>query len=150
MSEINLKVPLDELEAELLKHPAADCPVVHRFAPGMYIREITIPAGVMLTSAIHKTEHPFVLSQGVAYVTTEDGSREILTAPHTGITLPGTRRAIFAESEVIWTTFHATEETEVEKICLAILEPHNNLLIADKSETDQWRKSLPSKKPCLS
>lgn len=141
---------MDELEAVLVDLPKAECKVVHRFTPGLYIREITIPAGTMLTSMTHKTEHPFVVSKGCVYVTLETGEREVIEAPFTGITKPGTRRAIYAEQETVWTTFHATEETDVEKICLEILEPRENSLIEDKSNLNQWRDSLPRKPQCLS
>lgn len=148
-NNIQNRVPLDELESVLVQFPKAECDVKHRFTPGMYIREIHIPAGTMLTSMKHKTEHPFVLSQGVAYVTLESGKREVLEAPHTGITKPGTRRAIYAESDLVWITFHVTEETNVEKICEAILEPHENHLIESK-QSNQWRDSLPNNQSCLS
>ena len=137
-------VPMDELEAALVEYPKAECPVTHRFTPGMYIREIHIPAGTMLTSATHLTEHPYVLSQGVAYVTTQDGKREVLTAPHTGITQPGTQRAIYAEEDIIWTTFHSTDETDVETICNTILDVVENPLI-ETQQSNQWRDSLPTK-----
>ena len=35
------------LEAVFLEQPQVDCPVVHRFGPGIYIREVTIPAGAL-------------------------------------------------------------------------------------------------------
>lgn len=138
--------PLDELEAALVEFPKAECPVTHRFTPGMYIREVIIPAGTMATSAIHRTEHPFVVSKGVCYVTTGDGERMVIKAPHTGITKPGTRRAVYAETEVVWTTFHATDEKNVETIGLEILQPHENDLIEDKTKLNQWRDSLPAPK----
>ncbi len=37
------------LEAQLSALPQVDIPVIHRFAGGIYAREITIPAGVALT-----------------------------------------------------------------------------------------------------
>ena len=64
MEIINRDEVIDQLEAVLFNCPQIDCPLVHRFTPGMYIREIFMPAGTMLTSMIHKTEHPYVVSQG--------------------------------------------------------------------------------------
>ena len=89
----------------------------------MYIREIQIPAGTMLTSMTHKTQHPFVISQGSVKVTSDNEGSEIYEAPYTGITEPNTRRALHALTDVVWTTFHVTNETDVDKICKAILEP---------------------------
>ena len=55
---------LDELEVALAQLPRVELPVTHRFTKGMYIREIQIPAGTMLTSMTHKTEHLFLYPRG--------------------------------------------------------------------------------------
>lgn len=120
---------LDRLEEAMQGHPPVDCPVVHRFTPGMYIREILIPAGTLLTSAIHLTEHPFVISAGRIVVFSENEGRQLYEAPFTGITLPGTRRTLLAIDDTIWTTFHATQETDVATICATILDDRKNPLL---------------------
>lgn len=136
---------IDALEATLATLPQVEMEVVHRFTPGLYIREIHIPAGTMLTSAEHKTEHPFVLSKGRIIVTSDNEGRLIYEAPFTGVTMPGTRRALYAETDVIWTTFHVTSETDVEKIGEQILAPHQNPLISEgQSLLPQWQKTLPN------
>lgn len=124
--------------------PPVEMPVTHRFTPGMYIREIFIPAGTLLTSAIHRTQHPFVISQGRIAVISENEGTVIYEAPHTGITMPGTRRVLHAETDTIWTTFHITDETDVEKICDEILEPHINPLCgADHPRLNVYKQSHP-------
>ena len=138
----------DKLEGAMAKLPQVELPVVHRFTPGMYIREISIPAGTMLTSMTHLTEHPFVISKGIIRVTSDNEGELTYEAPYTGITQPGTRRALLAETDVIWTTFHATEETDVDKICQAILEPKDMSLInaaAGKEIPCGYTKSLPNR-----
>jgi len=37
------------LEGWLMEQPQAELGLFHHFAPGVYIREMTVPAGVMLT-----------------------------------------------------------------------------------------------------
>ena len=88
----------------------------HRFTPGMYIRQIFIPARTILTSRIHLTEHPFVISKGDISVWTKETGTMRFKAPYSGLTKPGTRRLLFAHDDTIWTTFHATDETDVKKI----------------------------------
>lgn len=139
-TELQYPASLDELEAAIASCPQADLPVCHRFTPGLYIREIRIPAGTLLTSAMHRTEHPFVLSMGTIRVYSENEGPVIYSAPHTGITKPGTRRALFAETDCVWTTFHATEETDVEKICETILDPQSNPLLPGL--IPGWRNSI--------
>lgn len=121
-----------------------EMPVKHRFTPGIYSREIHIPAGTMLTSAIHRTEHPFVISKGRIAVISENEGRVIYEAPHHGVTKPGTRRLLHAETDTVWTTFHATEETDVQKICDTILEPYDNTLLPPGFTPDFRTNHLPA------
>jgi hypothetical protein len=132
---------IDQLEASMLSRPVVEMPVTHRFTPGMYIREIFIPAGTLLTSAIHKTEHPFVISKGRIAVISEIEGRVIYEAPFTGITQPGTRRVLHAETDTVWTTFHATGETDVSKICEALLDLRENPLLP-KNFTPAFRQTF--------
>jgi hypothetical protein len=136
---------IDRLEQSMSGMTPREMPVTHRFTPGLYIREIHIPAGTLLTSMEHKTRHPFVVSKGRIAVMSENEGRVVYQAPFTGITEPGTRRALFAETDTIWTTFHATDKTSVEEIAGDILEPHQNpLLGADHPALNQWRRELPT------
>jgi len=132
---------IDQLEALLAAQEPAVMPVTHRWTPGLYIREILIPAGTIATSMEHKTEHPFVLSSGVVEVVDSHGTAQLLQAPHTGITLPGTRRALRALTDVVWTTFHVTDKQDVEQIADEILVPNPD------PARNQWRNELPKPLP---
>ena len=107
---------VDTLEQKIMGLPPAECPVVHRFTPGLYIREILMPKGTLITSKIHLTEHPYVISKGVVDVFIEGVGWKKYAAPYTGITKPYTRRVLFIEEDTIWTTFHATDETDLAKL----------------------------------
>jgi hypothetical protein len=101
---------LDELEVTMRLAPnQLEFPVIHRFTPGLYIREIYMPKEALIMSKIHRTEHPFVISKGSVYVRNKDGTWELLEAPYTGITYPGTRRVLSIKEDCIWTTFHPTD-----------------------------------------
>lgn len=96
---------IDEAEAILVQLPKVECPLKHSFTPGLYIREIFMPAGTLLTSKIHKTEHPFIVSKGKLNVFL-NGEMQYIEAPYRGVTKPGTRRVIYILEDCIWTTFH--------------------------------------------
>jgi len=81
-------------------------PLVHRFAPGLYIREIFMPKGTIVVSRIHKTTHPFVVSKGECEVWCPERGWQRIKAPYTGITTPGTQRLLLIHEDTIWTTFH--------------------------------------------
>lgn len=93
----------------------------HSFCDGVYARQITIPAGVCLIGAKHKTSFFMVISSGVCHIKT-DNSEETLTAPHTAISEVGAKRAITALQDTVLTTFHPTNETDIKKIEFDIIE----------------------------
>ena len=110
-----------ELERALQTMPQAVCPVRWYFAPGMAAREMLIPAGTVLTGAVHKTEHLNTISQGRIWVTTDNGVMEI-RAPFTMVSSIGTKRAGFALEDTVWTTYHATDETDPDKLVELLTE----------------------------
>lgn len=103
------------IEAEMLRHEQVECPVRHYFSQGVYAREITIPAGTMLTGKIHKFTQLNILSAGEIAVMTEDGVKRV-RAPFTIVSPPGTKRIAYAFTECVWTTIHGTDETDLNKI----------------------------------
>ena len=88
----------------------------HDFCPGVYARTIFMPAGMVLTSQIHLTQHFFVVVQGSCTVVDSNGHRLFIQAPYMGVTMPHTKRALHIHEDCIWTTFHATDLTDVEAI----------------------------------
>ena len=99
------------------------CPLKHTFSDGIYVREITIPAGLFIVGKIHKHDHPNFLLSGEVIVVTEDGIEE-LTGPLSMISKAGTKRALYSKTELVWTTVHAnptnTEDlTELEEHIIA-------------------------------
>ena len=103
------------LEEEMLKHEQIAIPVKHYFSPGVYAREITIPAGTLLTGRIHKYEQLNILSGGEISVLTQDGMKRVC-APFTVVSPPGTKRIAYAHTECTWTTILATEEKDPDRI----------------------------------
>ena len=101
------------LEAEMMKLPQVDLEVKHHFSPGIYARELHIPAGIMLTGKIHRHEVLNIVSQGRLSVYKNGGLEEI-TGPCTFLSPRGTKRAGYVHEDTIWTTVHATDETDLE------------------------------------
>ena len=97
------------------KHEQINIPIRHYFSPGVYAREITIPAGTLLTGRIHKYEQLNILSGGEISVFTQDGMQRV-KAPFTVVSSPGTKRIAYAHTDCTWTTILATDETDPDKI----------------------------------
>jgi hypothetical protein len=90
-------------------------PLKHDFADGCYIREVFNPAGELLITKIHKKKHPFFLMKGTMSILTEKGVKKI-SAPHNGITEPGTKRIIYTHTDCVFITVHVTDQTDLNKI----------------------------------
>lgn len=138
----DMRQRVERLESIIEQAPQVDCPVRHIFAPGVYAREMTIPAGVIATGAVHKTEHLSILSAGHCHLTTDDGVQE-LRAPYIGLSKAGAKRAICAITECVFTTIHPTMETDLDKLCEELTEsttaellggPRNRQVIAQAAK----------------
>ena len=106
-----------------------DCGITvkHTFTPGLYVREIFMPAGSLIISRIHLFEHPFIVSKGRA--TVYDGAQLVdVKAPYQGVTSPGTKRILYIHEDTLWTTFHITEKKTFEEI------DENGVITCDKFE----------------
>ena len=126
------------LEDAILKEAQVEIPVTHHFAPGIYMREMFIPKGVVLTGAVHKTEHLNILSQGEISVWTDQGMKR-LTACSVIKSNPGIKRAGFAHEDSIWITVHSnpTEERDPQKLWeLFVQDPYVNSLEFKKASQE--------------
>lgn len=131
------------LESEMRKCEQFTIVPKHYLAHGLYAREITIPKGTLLTGKIHLAEHLNVVAKGDISVLTEDGIKRIV-APAVIVSQPGIKRVGFAHEETVWITFHACEQTDIEKI--------EELLVVDSFEEFERRmiESSKEEKPCHS
>jgi len=129
ITESEIRAKIATLEASLKSFPddirldPEDCPLVHYFPPGVYCREIHIAAGSVITGKIHRFAHFNFISKGRVTVLTKDGL-ETLEAPHSMVSSAGTKRALYAHTDVIWTTIHPNPDDirdvdELEKIIIA-------------------------------
>jgi hypothetical protein len=107
----------------LARCPQTDCPVIHRFAPGVYLREIHMPADTVVIGKVHRTEHFNVLIKGSCFIVHDDGRREELRAPMTFVSKAGVQKVLYILEDMIWQTIHPTDETDMEKLEADIVEP---------------------------
>lgn len=109
------------LQESMTDMPQVDCPVRHTFAPGLYAREMTIPKGVTAVGAIHKTKHITTISKGRILLMTDDGIVEI-SAPYTGVSEAGIKRAAYALEDTVMTCYHPTNETDLDKLAVELTD----------------------------
>lgn len=120
--------------------PQVDCPTRHYFAPGMYAREMFIPAGTTLIGARHKTEH-LSLFVGDITVWTEHGETR-LTGHNTFVSKPGAKNIGLAHSDTWCTGFFPTDKTDVAELERELIEEDPQLLQCNRGAISVESKKL--------
>ncbi len=111
---VNKKV--EELEEMMMTQSTEEleCPLVHNFSEGVYVREVTMPTGSIILGHEHTTTHFNMISKGSCIL--YDFDTEELTeiqAPCTFESKAGVRKLLYIVEECVWSTIHVTEETDV-------------------------------------
>ena len=130
---------LYELQSAVGDLPEVDCPLQHVFAPGAYARTIFIPMGTVIVGKIHKHQHLNILSQGEVLVITEGAGLQTLRGPLTMVSPAGTKRALRALTDVVWTTIHLTDKTNLAEI-------EDEVIAKDFEEYERFIKGTTMKK----
>lgn len=125
---------IDVVENIIAHQPQIDCPVTHMFTPNMYIRQVVVPAGTLLTSKTHKESHPHVLSKGTITMWDGEGGQVTISAPHTGITKANARRVVLVHEDCVFTTFHVTDKLTVEEAEKDVYVDYENSLLDDEAK----------------
>jgi hypothetical protein len=108
---------------DLSHFPKTDCPVTHHFSPGLYLREIFMPAGTAVIGRIHKTEHFNILVKGRCLIVHDDFRKEELAAPMVFVSKAGVQKALLILEDMIWMTTHVSEETDLGALEAQLVEP---------------------------
>lgn len=115
LSKEEIRHFIGELEAKIKDAPQMEIPEKHYFSKGVYGREIMIPKGSLIIGKIHKHAVMNVVSSGEVSVISIDGVMRV-KAPYTFVSSPGAKRVIVAHEDTVWSNFHGTTETDLEKI----------------------------------
>lgn len=87
----------------------------HYRIPGVYVRELKLKAGTILTGKIHNFESIGILSQGRIRILTSDGAF-IVEAPYVTVDKPGIKRLGVCETDCTFVTVHRTDAEEISDI----------------------------------
>lgn len=148
---MNLEAPqiLESREEIYRKFDSAEKDIVDRFSPvempihhhfisspylKMYIREIFIPKGTILTSRIHKEASPYTIARGELIVGSLDAGVMKIKAPYHGVNQPGIKRLIETLEDTVWVAFYVTDKTDVAEIAKDIIFERENELLTDEEK----------------
>lgn len=130
---------------EVLRHlPQREMPVTHRFSPGVYLREIFMPADTIVIGHVHKTCHFNVILSGRAIVDM-GGTEQIIGAGDVFESGAGVQKCLYILEDCRWVTIHAnpSNERDVVKIEESLVSLDPDYLQAKGPLTlDEFRHSL--------
>jgi len=132
MSLQSTRENIERLEREFMKHPQVEIPVTHQHTGGIYAREITIPAGTILTGRIYKEDHFDVMISGDITVSGDDGKKR-MQGFHVFKGTRGKKRAGYAHEDTRWITFCSSPEMPEEDY----LDYHTVMSFAELKLTDE-------------
>jgi hypothetical protein len=106
---------IESVEAKLLAMPQRECPLMHKFAPGVYMREILMPRGTFIIGHQHNTEHFNIVLSGRAAVMI-DGNLHYVEGPCIFVSQPGVRKVLYILEPMRWATVHPTDLTDLQQL----------------------------------
>jgi quercetin dioxygenase-like cupin family protein len=127
IANVPTKEQIERLQAEMVRMPQIELETDHFFSPGMYCRRVYRPAGTLIVGKIHKKPHFFLCARGEIIAWTETGMRK-LQAGDVVECQPGTKRVTLATQDSIGITIHKTDETDLDKIEVDLVEPDSAAL----------------------
>lgn len=133
--QLNLAVEEDisEVISTMIRQDQVECPVVHHFGPGVYIREIHMPKGAFVIGHWHRGPHLNIMLTGELDMVDEHGGLTNLKAPLIKVAPAGRKVAIIRE-DTVWQNIYATEETDVEKL--------EEMFLDKDMESDDWKEYM--------
>lgn len=126
---------IDSIIENVLQFPQAPCPVRHIFGAGIYIREVSIGAGVFSIGHFQKTAHMNHMLKGRVIMMNENGTTTEVVAPCTFVSQPGRKVGLILE-DMVWHNIYPTDEMDVDKLEEMFLDKNEMSLANNKQQTD--------------
>lgn len=118
------------IEKTMLDEPQVSCDVLHRFGPGLYIREVHLPAGAFVVGHHQRGEHLNIFLKGRVMMLNENGSVSEMQAPMMFVGKPG-RKIGYILEDVVWQNIYATTETDIDLLEEMFFEKSQQFLAHD-------------------
>jgi hypothetical protein len=109
------KAALLKFQEGLLELEQVEFPVTHTFCEGIYFRTIFMKKGTLVVGKTHKTRHMNHVITGSAEVMI-GGEIRTIQAPYDFISEAGSKKILQIKEDMLWTTIHPTEETDIDKL----------------------------------
>lgn len=115
--ELPTREKIQRLQEAMLPMQSKQPDPRHFFAPGMYLRELVVPAGMLMVGKIHKHEHFLLVLKGKAEVISEFG-RMVVEAGHISISPAGVKRVVLALEDTQFVTVHVNKNDSQDLVVI--------------------------------
>jgi hypothetical protein len=95
-----------ELQTRMLPHAIAMPVAEHHFAPGIYMRDFTLPAGQAVVGKTHRHDHMLVVMEGLAVIVSKFG-RETVAGGFVALSKAGVKRVVLALEDTRFICVHS-------------------------------------------
>ena len=128
---------IERLQEEMSKYEQYEPITNHYFHGGMYCREVTQDADVLVVGKVHKKEHFFMVAEGLIRVNTDSGMLDA-GAGTLIMSKPGAKRAILSLTPARYMTFHRLDEMTIEQAEAELVEddPKSMFLVGNKKRQE--------------
>jgi SET domain len=109
--DISSPAKLEQLESHMLELPQVECPVAHHFGPGIYIREVTLPAGAFAVGHAQRFEHLNIMLSGSVAILGDNDQVKILKAPMIFVGKPGRKIGVVLKT-CVWQNVYPNPDDE--------------------------------------
>lgn len=116
--EISRRIELLERTMSMMEQ--FEQPLYEYFCDGLYGRERHNPAGSLIITETHKSSNISILANGRIGIITENGI-EVKESPAMFVTNPGTKRVIYAQTDVVFCTVHPNPTNTIDQDILRLL-----------------------------
>jgi quercetin dioxygenase-like cupin family protein len=124
---------VEQLQKLASQLPQLTLETFSHFAPGLYARQLLLPAGATIVGKRHKKEHIYIVTRG--RVAVDSGSGAVIhEAGSVHVSQPGAKRAIHALEDAIFTTVHRTDNTDLDDIERELLEEDDTALFDSSNQ----------------
>lgn len=143
----DIALTVQMLEVEMLKEPQVSCPVYHHFGPGLYMREVNLPAGSLVLGHKQRFTHQNIFLKGKMSFLNDDGSETEISAPMIFAAPPG-RKCVRVLEDVTWLNVYPTNERDIETLENTYLEKTDHWLdvekrpVADPADIEDFKSVL--------
>jgi hypothetical protein len=106
-----------------------EMPLRHFFSPGLYLREITMRADLLVVGKMHATTHFNIITKGDVTVLTDNGPLRITVTdhPYIFVSKAGTKKVLYCHEDTVWMTTHLTDLTDIAEIEKQVIIPEEAL-----------------------